>query len=221
MESAELGRLIGALKRQRDTIDLLKSLKPDTPYYEGWRTQTMDLVRRAGIPQFIKDFEAFLYPGAGGLLLGVTNQEHLAIERPFYLKRLETANALLISLIQTLEELGPTPAKPEVSVEEKMLEGAPAPTVNISVVNQIVNQLAVQSNFTLLVDEIKALPLTDEQKAEGAKMLEELKREIGSASPKWDRIKTIIKWLIDHAWEVFIKVIPYLLEAYAKSRGIT
>lgn len=221
MESAEFGRLIGALKRQRDTVDLLKSLKPDTPYYEAWRTQTMDLVRRAGIPQFIKDFETLLYPGAGGLLLGLTNQEHAAIERPFYLKRLETAQVLLTSLIQTLEELGPTPAKPEVSVEDKMPEGAPAPTVNVSIVTQIVTQLAVQSSFVLLADEIKALPLTDEEKAEGSRMLEELKQEIQSASPKWDRIRTIIKWLIDHAWEVFIKVIPYLLETYAKSRGIT
>lgn len=52
-------------------------------------------------------------------------------------------------------------------------------------------------------------------------MLKELEQEIQSGSPKWDRIRTIIKWLIDHAWEVFIKVIPYLLEAYAKSRGVT
>lgn len=221
MEAEEFKRLFDALKRQRDRIDDLKSLNSDSPEYKAWRTTTMELVRRADIPQFIEDFDRLLYPRGGVAFLGESRQERLARERPFYLERLETARAQLTALMETLDELGPGPPKREVYVEEKKPEGAPAPTLNVNVVTQIVNQLAVQSSFALLVDEVKALPLTDEERAEGAKMLEELEQEIHSASPKWDRIRTIIKWLIDHAWEVFIKAIPYLLEAYGKSRGVT
>lgn len=221
MESGELVLLFDALQKQRDRIDGLKSLNSDSPQYKAWRTKTMELVRRADISQFTEDFDDLLYPKGGFAILGESKHERLARERPYYLERLETARAQLTALMETLDELGPGPQKREVYVEEKKPEGAPAPTLNVNVVTQIVNQLAVQSSFALLVDEVKALPLTDEERAEGAKMLEELEQEIHSASPKWDRIRTIIKWLIDHAWEVFIKVIPYLLEAYGKSRGVT
>lgn len=163
MESAELTRLIVAVKRQRGRIDGLKPLNSESPDYEAWRTKTMELVRRANIPQFIEDFDDLLYPKGGFALLGETREEHLARERPRYLRDLETARAQLTALIETLEELGPTPTKPAVSVEDKMPEGAPAPTVNVSIVNQIVSQLAVQSNFALLADEIRALALTERE----------------------------------------------------------
>jgi len=109
MESDELVLLFDALQRQRDRIDGLKSLNSDSPQYKAWRTTTMELVRRANIPQFIEDFGALLYPKAGFLFLGETEQERLARERPYYLEKLERARALLTSLIETLEELGPTP----------------------------------------------------------------------------------------------------------------
>lgn len=221
MDQRELSRLTAGLRRQRDRIDDLKPLNSESPDYEAWRTKTMELVRRAGVSEFVNQFSDIFSVYGALVFPGESPEERRARERPYYLEKLESARALLTSLIETLEELGPTPPKREVSVKETMPDGVPAATVNVSVVTQVVNQLAIQSNFVLLADEIKALPLTDEQKAEGAKMLGELEQEIRSASPRWDRIKTIVKWLIDHAWEVFIKVIPHLLEAYARGRGIT
>jgi len=109
MDQRELSRLTAGLKRQRDRIDDLKPLNSESPDYEAWRTKTMELVRRANIPQFIEDSNALLYPRGGFLLLGETRQERLARERPYYLEKLERARALLTSLIETLEELGPTP----------------------------------------------------------------------------------------------------------------
>ena len=76
----------------------------------------------------------------------------------------------------------------------------------IAIINDNSNKVTVQTNYTII-------NLIDKETNDGAKeKLKELDNELKNENNNWDKIKPILIWIINFSQDLFIKIIPILLE---------
>lgn len=77
------------------------------------------------------------------------------------------------------------------------------PAIIINNKNQ--NEISVQVNYSLS-------QLIEESKDESGEKLRQLEKELDKPNKSWDTIKPILIWILNFSKELFIKILPILLE---------
>jgi len=77
---------------------------------------------------------------------------------------------------------------------------------NIVIFNKNQNEISLQINYTIndLIDKT-----TDE---EGKVKLRELKDELEKSDKNWERIKTVLIWILNFSKDLFLEIIPIILQ---------
>lgn len=82
----------------------------------------------------------------------------------------------------------------------------PSVTPGIVIFNKNQNEISLQINYTIS-DLIK-----DSQDEESKEKLGELRDELEKPNKNWDTIKNILIWILNFSKDLFLKIIPILLE---------
>lgn len=77
---------------------------------------------------------------------------------------------------------------------------------NVVILNKNQNEISLQINYTLndLIDK------TGDE--EGKTQLRELRDELEKSSKNWEKIKSILIWILNFSKELFLKVLPIILQ---------
>ena len=100
-------KLAISLKKQIERAEELKQKTYDCSELVGWKTKTAELIKKARGPssQYLKQFKSLHYESYG-TYVGQPETEYDAISQPIYIKSLETAQSIINSLIEDLDEFG-------------------------------------------------------------------------------------------------------------------
>ncbi|HLD92149.1 MAG TPA: hypothetical protein VI795_01995 [Patescibacteria group bacterium] len=76
----------------------------------------------------------------------------------------------------------------------------------IVIFNKNQNEMSLQINYT--IDNL----IEQGENKESKNKLSELKEELGKTDKNWEKIKSILIWIINFSKELFLKIIPIILE---------
>jgi hypothetical protein len=131
-------------------------------------------------------------------------------DKDAYLKGLQTAEVTIKAALRRLELFGIKPQVKATRVGDKGL--------TIQIINNVSNQQSVNLSvsFEEIVQTIQESNYADEEKREATAKVQKLQEELKKESPSWEKVKGVLIWLLDFSREVFLKVLPYILDKYTK-----
>ncbi len=197
------------LQKQLGEIPSLKELNPEDSKFELWKENCLTLFKQffSDERRWIDNFEWSSYHVNRIKFeeeVGIYTQE----DKEAYEKGLQGAEVAIKAALNKLALFG---VKPQVEQAPSGHKG-----VTVLITNNLTNQQSTQLsvNFDQIIENIQSSDKSAEEKEEAKGKINELKEEVSKPNPSWDRIKSILKWLLDFGKDIFIQTIPYILEKY-------
>lgn len=199
------------LQEQLEKIPPLRELNPDHPDFELWKEDCVTIFK-----EFFADERRFLnnFDWSSFRVNRIKYEEEVGIfteeDKEAYLKGLQGAEVTIKAALRKLELFG---VKPQIQHEDKKSKG-----ITVQVTNNLTNQQSVNMSVTFdqIISTIQNSNYSEEEKQEATNKVSELKEELEKENPAWEKIKTILSWILNFSKEVFIQVLPYILEKYSK-----
>ena len=137
--------------------------------------------------------------------VGLYTQE----DKAAYEEGLQNAEVTIKAALNKLELFG---IKPQV----QQVDGKKGLTIQIT--NNLSSQQTVNVtvSFDQIIQSIQESDHNDSEKTVATNKVSELRDELNKEKPSWDKIKSVLSWLLEFSKEVFIKVLPYILDKYTK-----
>lgn len=199
------------LQDQLAQIESLMKLTPDDPIFKLWREKTQTLFEEFFADK--KDWISDLYYSKF-IPMRIKYAEEDGIftreDKEAYQSGLENAKVVLQAALEKLAIFG---IKPKPVVDNSQKRG-----IAIQVVNSLSNSQSMNLivTFEQIIQTIERQDASAEQKEEAKQKINNLKEELGKENPVWENIKAILIWLINFSKDVFIQVLPYILDMYTK-----
>lgn len=199
------------LQEQLDKIPSLHELTPDDQQFELWKEDCVTLFK-----EFFPDERRFLdnFDWSSFRVNSIKFEEEVGIftqeDKEAYLKGLQGAEVAIKAALRKLELFG---IKPQIKSADTSRKG-----ITVQIINNLSNQQSVSMsvNFEQIIQAFQSSDYSQEEKQEATQKVNELKDEITKENPSWEKIKSVLSWLLNFSKEVFIQVLPYILEKYTK-----
>lgn len=189
----------------------------DKTRFDKWHRTTTFLLTKI-LPADMKEQHLIEFSNLDGVVgVSYSGMDWDAEERACALDDLKKSVGFLESLeeIMSIEEMLPSRS----NTDDKSIGAKPG--INVTVINNNDNQLKVSVNVSLqqIIKTIQNLDITEIEKEEAKKVLGELEEELGKpeASRNWDTIKKCLIWALNFGKDLFLKLLPIILQSQAGS----
>jgi hypothetical protein len=197
------------LKKQLDIAASFKEINPDNPDFELWMENCLTLFKEL-FPEE-KNWQ-YNFSLSAFRVNRIKMAEEVGLftekDKEAYLKGLQRAETTIKAALNKLELFGFKPTLPDSRLAKNGL--------TVQITNSLSNQQSVNLSvsFEQIIEIIDQTQSTNEEKVEAKSKVNELKEEINKENPSWDKVKGVLIWLINFSKEVFLKVLPYILDKY-------
>lgn len=199
------------LQEQLEKLPELKELNPDHPDFELWKEDCLTIFKEL-FPEEKNWHYNFEWSAYRVNRIKMVEEAGLFTEedKEAYLKGLQTAEVTVKAALRKLELFG---IKPQIRATKIGDRG-----LTIQITNNLSNQQSVNLSvsFEDIVQMIQESTYTDEKKKEATNQVQELQEELKKDNPSWEKVKGVLVWLLNFSREVFLKVLPYILDKYTK-----
>ena len=198
------------LQKQLEIIPSLFELNPDHSDFKLWKENCLTIFKEI-FPEN-KDWQ-YNFEWQGFRVLRVKMAEEVGYyseeDKAAYEEGLQNAEVTIKAALNKLELFG---IKPHIQTSDNK-KG-----LSIQITNNLSNQQSVNVSvsFDQILQCIKEGNYSDDEKKEASEKVNELQDELKNPNPAWEKIKSILVWLLEFSKEVFIKVLPYILDKYTK-----
>lgn len=205
-----MNNTIDILKKQLDEISELKKLPNESDSkFKVWLKVTRVIIEKKFGEKELKEFkDIYYYPFVLGEISDFENKQSFD-------EGLNSAEAFINGLIKQVELFGESNTnvdEPEnVSKKAVSNKGLHLVINNTQSNQQTIN---ISTTFNQILDIINETGNSEEEKTEAKVKVNELKEEIEKQNPNWEKMKSILHWLLDFSQRVFLKILPFLLEKY-------
>lgn len=211
-----MSNTIELIKKQLEELTKFKedlSVNGHNQEFKIWNQVTKKIIEKKFGDKTLKDFSYIQY---FPMIISVGKIPDSKIRESFE-KGLNSAEAFLNGLLKELEIFGESDA---IVAEDEIgkKDMANGRGIHLVINNTQSNQQTVNitATFNQVIDIISETGKSEEKKAEAMGKVNELKEEIEKQNPNWEKIKSILHWLLDFSQKVFLKILPFLLEKYNK-----
>lgn len=197
------------LKKQLDLGPSFKDKTPDDADFELWMENCLTIFKELFPDEKDWQYNFSLSSYRVNRIKMVEEVGYFSEEdQEAFLKGLQRAETTIKAALNKLELFG---FKPTLHSPETNKSG-----LTVQITNNLSNQQSVNLSvsFEQIIEMINKTQSTNEVKTEAKSKISELKEEIKRDNPSWEKIKGILIWLINFSKEVFLKVIPYILDKY-------
>ncbi len=204
------------IKKQLGEIAKFKedaSINDRSQEFKIWHQVTKKIIEKKFDDKALKDFNHISY---FPMVMSIGKIPDFKIRESFE-KGLNSAEAFLVGLVKEIEIFGESDTS---TIDAEIVKEK---TVNNKDIHLVINN--TQSNqqtvnitaaFSQIIEIINETSNSEEEKIEAKGKVNELKEEIEKQNPNWERVKSILHWLLDFSQKVFLKILPFLLEKYNK-----
>ena len=207
-----MSNTIELLKKQLEEVpDLRKLPNSDDAKFKVWHQVTKTIIEKRLGEKDAKEFSYIYYQP-------LTMYEVSAFkEKQSFDEGLNSAEAFISGLLKQVEIFG------ESNSNENKIENTKKTVVLNKGIHLVINNtqsnqqvVNITTTFNQVIDLISEVDKSDEEKQEAREKANELKEEVEKHNPNWEKIKSILHWLLDFSQKVFLKILPFLLEKYNK-----
>lgn len=199
------------LQEQLEKLSGLKDLNPDHQDFELWKEECLTIFKEL-FPEEKNWQYNFEWSAYRVNRIKMVEEAGLFTEedKEAYLKGLQTAEVTIKAALRKLELFG---IKPQVKATKTGDKG-----LTIQITNNVSNQQSVNLSvsFEEIVQIIQESTYSDEEKKEATTKVQELQEELKKESPSWEKVKGVLFWLLNFSKEVFLKILPYILDKYTR-----
>lgn len=199
------------LQEQLEKLPGLKELSPDHRDFELWKEDCLTIFKEL-FPdeqnwQYNFEWSAFR---VNRIKMVEEGDFFTQEDKDAYLKGLQTAEITIKAALRKLELFG---IKPQIKATKTGDKG-----LTIQITNNLSNQQSVNLSvsFEEIVQIIQESSYSNEEKKEATAKVRELQEELKKDNPSWEIVKGVLIWLLNFTKEVFLKVLPYILDRYTK-----
>ncbi|MGW8185356.1 MAG: hypothetical protein ACWGHO_04585 [Candidatus Moraniibacteriota bacterium] len=209
-----MNNAIELIKKQLEELGKFKedqSINGHNQEFKIWHQVTKKIIEKKFDAKALKDFSYIYY---FPMIMTVGKIPDFK-KRESFEKGLNSAEAFLIGLLRELEifgELDEVLIETKTGRENKTTSNGIHLIINNAQSNQ--QTVNITATFNQITDIINESNKSEDEKAEAKEKINELKEEIEKQSPNWEKIKSILHWLLDFSQKVFLKILPFLLEKY-------
>ena len=198
------------LQKQLELLSSLNELNPDHPDFKLWKENCLTIFKE--IFPDNKDWQ-YNFEWSAYRVNRIKFEEEVGLytqeDKAAYEDGLQNAEVTIKAALNKLELFGITP-------QVQKAEGGKGITIQIT--NSQTNQQTVKVaiSFDQIIQSIHESQHTENEKKEATGKVSELRDELNKEKPSWDKIKSVLSWLLEFSKEVFIKMLPYILDKYTK-----
>lgn len=198
------------LQEQLEKIQSIKELNPDHADFELWKEDCVTIFN-----EFFPDERRFIdnFEWSAFRVNRIKYEEEVGLftqeDQEAYLKGLQGAEVAIKAALRKLELFG---IKPQTTPKTDH-KG-----VTVQITNNLTNQQSVNMTVTFdqIIQSIQNSTHTPEEKQEATDKVNELNEELKKENPSWEKIKSVLGWILNLSKDVFIQVLPYILDKYSK-----
>jgi hypothetical protein len=211
-----MSNAIELIKKQLEELGKFKedqSVNGHNQEFKIWHQVTKKIIEKKFDGKALKDFSYIQY---FPMVMSVGKIPDFKIRESFE-RGLNSAEAFLNGLLKELEIFGESDAIiAEAEIGKKSMTNGSG--IHLVINNTQSNQQTVNitATFNQVMDIISETGKSEEEKTEARGKVDELKEEIEKQNPSWEKVKSILHWLLDFSQKVFLKILPFLLEKYNK-----
>jgi hypothetical protein len=211
-----MSNTIELIKKQLEELGKFKedqSINGHNQEFKIWHQVTKKIIEKRFDAKALKDFSYIQY---FPMIMSIGKIPDFKIRESFE-KGLNSAEAFLSGLLKELEIFGESDvviAEARVEKENKTSDRGIHLVINNTQSNQ--QTVNITATFNQIVNIINETGNSEDEKTEARGKVNELKEEIEKQNPNWEKIKSILHWLLDFSQKVFLKILPFLLEKYNK-----
>lgn len=199
------------LQEQLEKISALKEKNPDDSEFKLWNEDNLTIFN-----EFFSEEKRFLdsFYWYSFRVNRIKFAEEAGLftdeDKDAYLKGLQDAEVTIKAALRKLELFG---IKPQVKQSVSSEKG-----LTVKITNNLSNQQSVNLSITLdeVIQLIQNSEQSPEEKQEATSKINDLKEELEKEDPSWEKVKDVLVWLLNFSRDIFIKVLPYILDKYAK-----
>lgn len=204
-------RIADLLQEQLEKIPSLRELNPDNPDFELWKEDCVTMFK-----EFFPDERRFLnnFDWSSFRVNRIKFEEEIGLftqeDQEAYHRGLQQAETTIKAALRKLELFG---IKPRATHQTPPQQG-----VTLQITNNLSNQQSVSMTVTFdqIIQSIQNAQFSSEEREEAKSKIIELKEELEKPNPAWETVKGILAWLLNFSKDLFLQVLPYILDKYTK-----
>ncbi len=200
------------LQKQLDEVQDLRELNPDDPTFKLWKENCLTIFKEIFPDQ---DDWHYNFSWSAFRINRIKTIEESGYYSPedkeAYEEGLQNAEVTIKAALNKLELFGYTPQ----SVSEN--KSGDSHGITIQITNNLQNEQTVNLtvNFDQIFQYIDSLDTEEQEKQSAKDKVKELQDELEDENPSWEKVRNALIWLLNFSREVFLKVLPYILEKYS------
>lgn len=207
-------KVASILNKQLKEISDLKDLNPEDPKFKLWQENCLTIFKKI-FPKEDDWHYRFGWSAFHVNRIKTTQEASLYTQEDIraFEEGLKNAEVTIKAALNKLELFGASPEQDSRS-DAKDNNGL---TIKIS--NNLNNSQSVNLtvNFDQIIQVIDDLDADTEKKNQAKTEVAKLKDELQKNNPSWEKIKNILIWILNFSRDVFIKILPYILDKYSSN----